>query len=219
MIEAYYVDADIFKEEGCCCFWFGELSEARKQKVQAYKFEKDRRLSLAAGLILKYGLEKYGIKEKEAAISVNSYGKAYLKDTEDVCFNLSHSGKYAVGAFSRYEVGIDIEQIQKQSMELAKRFFAPQEYDFLMQQQPHLRDEMFTRIWCLKESYIKAVGRGMSISLDSFYFLIDQQVKLVKAGEEKEFMFQEAELEGYRLAVCGKEEELVLKDMTGQFVI
>lgn len=218
MIEAYYLDSDIFKDEGLYCQWFCRLPEDRKRKVQAYKFEKDRRLSLAAGLILKYGLGKYGIKEGGCAISVNQYGKAYLKNTEGICFNLSHSGKYAAGAFSRYEVGIDIERIQKQSMELAKRFYAPQEYEFILQQPPHLRDEMFTRLWCLKESYIKAIGLGMSMSLDSFYFIIDEKVKIIQNYREKEFIFHEAVLEDYKLAVCGEEEEFRLRDITENFI-
>ena len=59
--------------------------------------------------------------------------------------------------------------------ELAQRFFAAAECEYLRGLPPSLLREAFFRIWTLKEAYIKAEGKGLSIPLDSFHFQFSQQ--------------------------------------------
>ncbi|MCL0028295.1 hypothetical protein M1M88_01070 [Peptococcaceae bacterium] len=43
----------------------------------------------------------------------NDYGKPFLKNTNDLYFNVSHSGEWVVCAIHHHPIGIDIEQVKK----------------------------------------------------------------------------------------------------------
>ena len=79
---------------------------------------------------------------------------------------------------SDVEVGCDIEKIQKVRWKLAKRFFSEGEYDILeklkeekreKEESPEAVEELFTRFWVLRESYVKKTGEGLGISLEDVY--------------------------------------------------
>ena len=73
-------------------------------------------------------------------------------------FSVSHSGDYWVCAVSRREVGLDIQfRGAEYRREIAKRFFHPEEYEYL--ESNDYRD--FFTIWTAKESYVKFNGRGI----------------------------------------------------------
>lgn len=88
-------------------------------------------------------------------------------------FNWSHSGDYALVALARGEaVGVDIERLGKnpRSLEIARRFFAPEEADALAAFDPGARDRAFIGLWCAKEAVLKAVGEGLSFGLARLVF-------------------------------------------------
>ena len=140
-----------------------------QQDVLRFKFEKDRHRKLASVLLLRLLVKKI-LGLSEFTVSKNAYGKPFLKDYSDFHFNLSHSGDWVVGVVSDRPVGIDIEQIRqmKNSMDVAKRFFSEKEYAFLVETEEKSRVDLFYDIWTKKESLIKAVGKGLSISLKTF---------------------------------------------------
>ena len=53
-------------------------------------------------------------------------------------------------------------------MKVAERFFCPEEYLALQKEKMKKADCYFTELWTRKESYIKAVGKGMALDLASF---------------------------------------------------
>jgi 4'-phosphopantetheinyl transferase len=53
---------------------------------------------------------------------------------------------------------------------MVEQFFAPEECLAVEQASEHERSTKMLEFWTLKESYIKAVGMGLSIGLDSFAF-------------------------------------------------
>ena len=59
-------------------------------------------------------------------------------------------------------IGVDIEQIRENHHGIAERFFNRNELKYINDA------ESFYRIWTLKEGYLKAVGLGMRLPLDSF---------------------------------------------------
>ena len=86
-------------------------------------------------------------------------------------FNLSHSGTYVAAAFGTEDVGVDVELIRTGKQKIAQRFFAEDERKYL---EKCWTDEAFTGIWTRKEAYIKAVGTGIAMSLDSFSTMEEQ---------------------------------------------
>lgn len=76
-----------------------------------------------------------------------------------------------MGAFARHrQIGADVEWIRPElaAFEIAERFFAPAEVPALVSLEGAARIRAFFARWTRKEAYIKAVGLGLSLDLDSF---------------------------------------------------
>ena len=97
------------------------------------------------------------------ALSVSEKGKPFLKN-HDFHFNLSHSNGYVVCAFGSVPCGIDIQKEKEDRSNIARIFFTESEYALVQK----YGVSMFTRIWALKESYVKYKGEGLSLPLKSF---------------------------------------------------
>ncbi len=84
---------------------------------------------------------------------------------------MAHSGKFAAYAFAvGCELGVDIEQLRpvRDQEDIVRRFFSPEECAEWLDLDLSQRDEAFFRCWTGKEAYIKALGDGLSMPLDSF---------------------------------------------------
>jgi 4'-phosphopantetheinyl transferase len=108
-----------------------------------------------------------------------AHGKPFLAGAaaaSGICFNLSHSDSIGlVGWAHQREIGVDVERWRPMRDEaaLVQRYFSPAEisaYQFLPAVQ---RTEGFFNCWTRKEAYIKAIGRGLGLPLDSFDVSID----------------------------------------------
>lgn len=87
---------------------------------------------------------------------------------EMVRFNVSHSLHRAVIALTNdIEVGIDLETASRlnDSDSLAKYCLTPAELAFYFSHPPTERRLIMLRFWSLKEAYLKATGKGLSIPL------------------------------------------------------
>ena len=92
-------------------------------------------------------------------------------------------------------------------MDVAKRFFAPAEQRVLLAAKTEEeRDLLFSRLWTLKESYLKVGGQGMAMALDSFTMELGGQPRLV-GTEEGRYRFQEFSLSDYCASVCVQRKE------------
>lgn len=91
-------------------------------------------------------------------------------------FNWSHSGESALFAVGRghegFEIGVDIERVRSRprALELAARFFAPDESAALASLPEALRLRAFLRLWTAKEAVLKANGGGLSYGLHRVAF-------------------------------------------------
>ncbi len=186
------------EEEGA----FGEALEGvplfRREKALSSKSPLGRALSLGAGLVMMAGFEAFGLDMGNIDLVYGEKGKPYVRDG-GFFFNLSHSGTYALGIFSRREVGCDIQKVGKAKDRLSQRFFHPGEVSFLEGLSQEERDRAFYRLWALKESYIKASGEGLSCPLSSF--CIDLEGPRVLEGE-KTMALEEKSLAGYALGMA-----------------
>jgi 4'-phosphopantetheinyl transferase len=84
-------------------------------------------------------------------------------------FNLSHSHDLACLAISGdFVLGVDIEKIGPVPPENIERFFSKREQDELAALKGYDRREGFFNCWVRKEAFVKAVGEGLSMPLESF---------------------------------------------------
>ena len=157
-------DAALFEQ------WLRRMPAERQEKVNAIRFEKGKRLSLAAGMLLEQALDAAQVTDRQMAYGEN--GKPYLTAAENVFFNLSHSGHYAVCALSSHDIGVDVEHFRKFRENLIRRVFLPEEVSRIRETYDN-PDEGFSALWTVKESVMKFFGTGIRlmperIRLDSF---------------------------------------------------
>lgn len=168
------------------------LSEDEMQRAERFCFDSDRKKFVRTRTTLRNLLSHYtGVAAKEISFSYNEHGKPYLTDqgkSNSLFFNVTHSQDIALFAFTRHcAIGIDIEYMRNdvKCLELAQRFFSKQEYQALTQLSGNALIEGFYRCWTRKEAFVKAMGTGLSCSLDSFTvnFEEDDNPKLLWADK------------------------------------
>ena len=86
-------------------------------------------------------------------------------------FNLSHSGDLALLGWSQgRHIGVDLEvwRHMTDATALVRRFFSLSENAAYAALAESDRERGFFECWTRKEAYIKAIGRGLGLPLDSF---------------------------------------------------
>ncbi len=176
------------------------VSDERKRKIDAFSYEADKRLSLGAGVLLEEGLKELGTDD--FSICYGEHKKPYLKDNDNLFFNLSHSGDYCVCAFCESEIGIDIQKIKDAKDALIKKVCTQKEQDYLLSLNKEKRNIEFTRLWTVKESYVKYLGKGLSHSLKKCEITFGEKITLTYDGILANVTFEEKDIEGYIIMVC-----------------
>ena len=203
-------DPEIFKR------WLMRVPYDRKEKVLRIAAPEGRIRSLGAGALLDTALIPLGLDRAETEIS--KYGKPYFKGRDDLYFNLSHSGNRAMLVLSDHEVGCDVEQIRDTvaSQKVAAHFFCEEEKAFIARAADEAeKRERFFRLWTLKESYIKATGRGLAEKLDTFCVQPpeerDRDASLLRSKDPRPCSLHELAFDDdycYAISVFGEHEEI-----------
>lgn len=210
MIYTYYIDVTQFDNETLFQDKLKLLSPYRQQKIALLKHAKDRNRSLGAGIALDHALETYGLKEKSVEYEFGEWGKPSLKYQPNIYFSLSHSGDYAICSIGDKAIGNDIELIKHGRLKVADRFFAKEELDWMYAEsdEEEITQRMF-RIWTMKESFLKATGKGISLPLGDFAVIVDEdkdKIRVKHSYNAKFYHMKEyADIDGYRVAVCCEE--------------
>jgi len=112
-----------------------------------------------------------GLEPAQLRFAHGLHGKPYLAGS-DVFFNLSHTKKWAVVAWSRgREVGVDIEQWKRGGLNpqrLASRWLHDEEQVALAASPEQNRLGLFLRLWTAREAYLKGIGIGLGAGRESF---------------------------------------------------
>ena len=178
---------------------YRHLSDERKEKVNSFRFSKDKKLSAGAYLLLKKLLNEENITEP--TFETGKYGKAYISNYENVHFNLSHSGKFVSCAISDKEVGVDVEYNDPTiDLKIAENYFFNTEYENIIKSKTP-SDEFFN-YWVLKESYMKYTGLGFNLELNEFEILLRDEIKL--KNDKHDLKFSLFDIENYKLAICSR---------------
>jgi len=195
------IEKDIFDE----LLLYVSIDE--QKRIGRFRRYQDALRGLIAKILLRYIIVSLlGEYNSNIRIDKNEYGKPFLAGENDFHFNLSHSGDWVVCVVDNMPVGIDVEKIHDVDLNLSERFFSQEEHKYLLTMDINKRRENFFKFWTLKESYIKADGRGLSIPLNSFSFSFeDEDIKFKTINCYADFYFKLYEIDNsYKLAVCAK---------------
>lgn len=183
----------------------------KQEKIRRLRRTEDQNRTLFADLLARCLIaEEFNLSNEEIAFAAGPFGKPFALGLDEFKFNLSHAGCWVACAIDRQEVGVDIEQIAPIELEIAQHFFAPEEYEGLIQAEPAERLKLFYELWTLKESFIKMTGCGLNTPLDSFRVCKEQESFAIYEGKRK-LSCRARSYEagpGYKLAVCAAEGRL-----------
>ncbi len=129
----------------------------------------DVQRSLLGELLARYLLaDRLKISCNKIIFVTGKNGKPAFPQARNLHFNISHSGQWVVCALATVPVGVDVERLRKVNPSLAERFFSPDEVATLRALPEEMQTEKFIQLWTLKESFLKAIGRGLTRNLNSF---------------------------------------------------
>ena len=182
------------------------ISKEKLDKINRYRFREDYLRSLYGDILVRFEIIKQlGIANSDIKFTLNKYGKPYIEGYNNLFFNISHSEDWVICAISDEEVGVDIEKIEKAPVEVAEHYFHSREYKLIRSKASEEVDEYFYKMWTLKESYIKWIGKGLSKQLDSFSINEDINNEFY-IGENKELRLNQCKFDkDYIISLCSKE--------------
>lgn len=203
-LKVYTADVSPLYDENTYSYYYEKSIPYRKKKADCFKPQKSKCLSIGAGILLKKALTDVGIPKNLWEFKTTEDGRTELADAAELMidFNLSHSGNKVMCVISDMRVGCDVEEI-KENSGVARRFFTKTEAELATD-----NPLMFTRIWTLKESFIKTTGEGLKRPLNSFRICFDEDLSKVTGVEgdgiaEGMYSFYEWDKgDGYRYSAC-----------------
>lgn len=175
VIDIYYIKIDelsyLFQAEMLML-----LNGEEYRTYSFYRFTEKKVEYLVGRYLLKTLLAYYLEKAPEdILITRGKYGKPYLSVEKtalpfEIKFNLSHSNGMVVCALTPgRDLGVDVEQIDGDILEIAERYFSLNELRYISTKVLVAdKNEAAYKIWTMKEAFLKLIGLGLAVPLDSF---------------------------------------------------
>lgn len=190
---------------------YREVDDERRRRIDGFRFEQDRRLSLGAGILLKRALADKGIRDMEIAYMPD--GKPCLRNSSEWHFSLSHSGAAAMCVLAAQSVGCDIERIGNPPLKVARKVFSKEEQAILYSLEDEDKRKYFYALWTAKESFLKMTGEGLKTMPDDITVRVPLGCQIAR-GREVTF-FDISYRDDYQAAVCAagdvRDEQIAVK--------
>ncbi|UYV67474.1 AASDHPPT [Cordylochernes scorpioides] len=152
------------------------IQKEEKQRVNEFVFKNDVKSALVGRLLLRRFLTRHlGVPYDSLVLGRSDRGRPVLLDPQPrspLDFNISHQGEYCVLAGdAQSAIGVDVMKLTHYTggrdledyFRIMKRQFTECEWSFIEEKSTDKeRMERFLRLWCLKESYLKAIGCGIT---------------------------------------------------------
>ena len=157
----------------------------------------------AAHILLRHGVQDYAqkqhitLREEHPLLSYQEYGKPYFADYPEIHFNLSHCDGLAACLISSHECGVDAEPRRTVRSKVVERVFSEEERQMLKKSDDP--DWLFTRLWTLKEAYIKAIGKGLAFPMKTVTFRFEQEQIICN---QKDAEFHQIFLSEHVISLC-----------------
>ncbi|WP_242222227.1 4'-phosphopantetheinyl transferase superfamily protein [Bacillus cereus group sp. BfR-BA-01380] len=199
--------------------YMNKLPVKEQERIKRYQRWEDRQNTFLATKMVRRLLSEYLDKPIDSLqIFRDELGRPKLIGQNNWLgdFNVSHSGEWVICAMvGEGRVGIDIEKIRPIDFDVAKYCFTMEELDVLFNLNPEKQLSLFYELWTLKESFVKAIGQGLSYSLNSFGFdmeswkggriLLKNAQGIPQYGWHFRFFHLD---EKYRIALCSNQQLL-----------
>lgn len=150
------------------------LSDDERARYQRFHFEHDRHSYLAAHAVTRAVLAPLAaLQPPELQFEAGAQGRPELCQPASgprLRFNLSHTrGLVACAVALEHAIGVDVEHVARRADidQLAPAVFSERERAELAELTGDDKRTRFFQLWTLKEAYIKAVGKGLSLPLRS----------------------------------------------------
>lgn len=165
---------------------------AEKLGARQYHLLGEKLLSLAL-------YEEKGIVYEREDIVKNQWGKPRLKKHLHIHYNITHSNNLLMCAIADVDVGIDVEKIREFNYCAALKVCSGDELYCINNGAD--KDRAFFKYWTLKESYVKAIGIGISYSMKEVNFIIESNEKIYCNKSNCSFRIIE-DSKDYIAAIC-----------------
>lgn len=163
------------------------VSDERRRKKDHLRLDIDKKTSIYADILLRVIIcRTLKIKNRKIVIEKEEYGRPYLKGYPDFHFSISHTRKAIVLATSNLSVGVDIEEVRNNRVNISNRFFTKTE-QFYISKDEHDANRRFYEIWTKKEAYVKYLGLGLSLPLNSFCVFNSKMTDYFSTFELKDY--------------------------------
>lgn len=150
--------------------------------------------------LISYGLDaEFQIRETNPGIDHSALGKPSLRNHKDIHISLAHCIHGVTAVLSRERVGIDIEKVRPYSVHAARRILNEVELGRVGASADPARE--FFRYWTLKESYIKAIGEGLSYRMRTLQLTLEDGGVVRSNRKGASFCLYEHDL-GFIVAIC-----------------
>lgn len=156
----------------------GLLSDEERREEGRFRADEPKAQFLVSRALVRLALSHYTAAPRDCwQFRRSNHGKPFVTAAaaEHLQFNVSHTrGLVVCGLTRERELGVDVERLSRRTnvLGLAGRFFAPVESAAVHAALPNAQRELFLRFWTLKEAFVKAHGRGLTLPLSSFAFTL-----------------------------------------------
>ena len=211
MVEVYGVNIEGGLEDSEFQRLLEKISTEKRSKVLRRRKRMDARGILVSDILIRSLLiKRYGLKNEQIKFEYNQNLKPRIPQLSDFHFSVSHSGQWVLTAAGASPLGADIERVAPSAdlLDLAMKYFRWTEYEFLVSKPEDEIVDRFFELWTLKESFVKAIGEGLRVPLDSFALNMEDSsnIHLMDETKSRFWRFKQYEFPGgYKAAVCSED--------------
>lgn len=193
-----------------------------KERIGRFVFKRDAKRSIIGQLMIRKFLSEVTQVPWSQIKTIRDQNNKPIIEGFNLNFNISHDGDLVVLAGEENTiVGIDIMRNCYKGGKSLSDFFRLMHRNFHVKEWAYInkgtdieKTNLFYRFWCLKESYVKAIGTGLTIDLRKICFLPKSELKknVILSNTElfiddklmSDWSFHELLYDDYTVTVCIK---------------
>ncbi|XP_011503881.1 PREDICTED: L-aminoadipate-semialdehyde dehydrogenase-phosphopantetheinyl transferase, partial [Ceratosolen solmsi marchali] len=219
------------------------LQIEEKNRIDKLVFKKDVKASLIGRLMIrKFISDTTGMPYNSIELFRDTNNKPkYVTNSKTpiVSFNISHHGSYTVlaGEIKQTNIGVDVMKLEYNGGKSVNEFFRIMNKHFSELEWNKIRGTLqtseqnkivnFCRNWALKESYVKAIGTGLTVNLSKIIFDIHSKLEqdqiitntmLCINNKIQPWTFEESLLDSFHCVVVALEQQNYVPQSSNNFI-